>query len=112
MLATVVPLSLVLLAADLPDAHTGPAEGEPIVAGLRQRPSVATPKRGIHELKDPAGWPAEPAAPAGALDEARFDRAVIGLCAEVAPSDGLPELARLVREVSAQTKADPFLMAA
>ena len=72
MLATVVPLTLVLLAAELPDANTGasanvvaaPATDDTTaasaVAGLRQRPSAVPPKRGIHELKDPGSWPAEP----------------------------------------------------
>src|SRR5215471_8490437 len=75
MLATFAPLTLVLLAAELPDANTGasahapvaaaaaaPDDAGPVVAGLRQRPSTNTPKRGIHELKDPGGWPAEPPA--------------------------------------------------
>jgi len=75
MLATVAPLSLVLLAAELPPyantaasaaAASTAAAGE-VVAGLRQRPSSGPLKRGIHELKDPTGWPAEPAPVPGAL---------------------------------------------
>jgi hypothetical protein len=120
MLATVAPLSLVLLAAELPpDANTGAsaaaastaAAGE-VVAGLRQRPSSGPLKRGIHELKDPTGWPAEPAPILGALDAARFDAAVIKLCGEVARDEGLPAVARVVREVAAETKSDPFMLAA
>ena len=123
MLATLVPLSLVLIAAEIPDARTGasaqvaPAASEPaaegnIVAGLRQRPSTVPLKRGIHELKDPGGWPAEPPAVAGPIDAARFDAAVVHLCGEVARDEGLPELARVVREVAAETKSDPFMLAA
>jgi hypothetical protein len=121
MLATVVSLSLALFAAELPDANTGASapvagaavpEGGPIVVGLRQRPSAATPKRGIHELKDPGGWPAEPTAAAGPLDAARFDAAVVKMCGEVARDDGLPEVARAVRDVAAQTNSDPFMLAA
>jgi murein DD-endopeptidase MepM/ murein hydrolase activator NlpD len=84
----------------------------PVRAGMRQRPMPGPLKRGIHELKDPNGWPAEPASPAGPLDAARFDAAVSRLCGEVAPDAGLPELARVVREASAAETADPFLMAA
>src|SRR5262245_39082227 len=118
MLATVAPLSLVLLAAELPDANTGasaaPSVAAPgdIVAGLRQRPSAAPLKRGIHELKDPGGWPAEPAPVAGEIDAARFDAAVVSLCGEVAQDEGLPEVARVLRETAAETKSDPFMVAA
>jgi len=124
MLATFAPLTLVLLAAELPDANTGasthipaatsaaPDDAGPIVAGQRQRPSTLTPKRGIHELKDPGGWPAEPPPVAGPIDAARFDAAVVKLCGEVARDEGLPEVARVVRETAAQTNSDPFTLAA
>ena len=122
MLATAAPLTLVLLAAELPDANTGasaaiaaPAASEAAadpVAGLRQRPSPVAPRRGIHELKDPGGWPAEPPTVAGPIDAARFDAAVVGMCGEVARDEGLPEVARVVREVAAQTNSDPFMLAA
>ncbi len=82
------------------------------VEGARERRTSAPYKRETHELRDPSGWPAEPASPAGALDAARFDAAVVALCGEVAPSAGLPELARDVRTVAAETGADPFLLAA
>ncbi|HMF41546.1 MAG TPA: transglycosylase SLT domain-containing protein, partial [Polyangia bacterium] len=125
MLATFAPLTLVLLAAELPDANTGasahapvaaaaaaPDDAGPVVAGLRQRPSTNTPKRGIHELKDPGGWPAEPPAVTGPIDAARFDAAVVKMCGEVARDEGLPEVARAVREAAAQTNSDPFMLAA
>ena len=125
MFASLASLSLVLFAAELPDANTGasanvaPAavtdgttSASKVVAGLRQRPSATPLKRGIHELKDPGGWPAEPPAVAGPIDAARFDAAVIHLCGEVARDEGLPEVARVVREVAVQTKSDPFTLAA
>jgi hypothetical protein len=108
MLATFVSLTLVLFAAELPDANAPPR----VLAGLRQRPSAGAPKRGIHELKDPRGWPAEPPPVAGPLDGARFDAAVVKLCGEVARDEGLPEVARVVREIAAQTNSDPFMLAA
>jgi murein DD-endopeptidase MepM/ murein hydrolase activator NlpD len=80
--------------------------------GQRQRHTSGPQKRGIHELRDPSGWPVEPTSPAGMLDVARFDAALISLCAEVAPAAALPEIARAVREVAGETKTDPFLLAA
>ena len=82
------------------------------VEGQRERHVAGPLKRGIHELRDPAGWPAEPPAVTGALDPARFEAAVTTVCGEVAPSAGLAELARLVREVAEETHADAFLLAA
>jgi murein DD-endopeptidase MepM/ murein hydrolase activator NlpD len=123
MLATVAPLTIALLAAELPDANSGAsanlapaaaATDGTAVAGLRQRPSALPPKRGIHELKDPGGWPAEPPAPelAAPVDAARFDAVVVRMCGEVARDEGLPEVARAVREIAVETKADPFTLAA
>jgi len=124
MLATVASLTIALLAAELPDANSGasaPVVAAPaadgttaasVVAGLRQRPSAIPPKRGIHELKDPGGWPAEPAPAGGPIDAARFDAVVVRMCGEVARDEGLPEVARVVREIAAETKADPFMLAA
>src|SRR5215510_7036289 len=100
MLATVAPLTLALLAAELPDANSGASArvalatdgttAASVVAGRRQRPSALPPKRGIHELKDPGGWPSEPATPtlAGSLDAARFDAVVVRMCGEVARDEG------------------------
>ena len=89
-----------------------PAPAPAFVEGQRQRHTAGPLKRGIHELRDPSGWPAEPPAAAGPVDAARFDAAVIALCGEVAPSAGLPEVARLVREAGAETHVDAFLLAA
>jgi murein DD-endopeptidase MepM/ murein hydrolase activator NlpD len=82
------------------------------VAGQRERHTAGPLKRGVHELRDPSGWPAEPPVLTGPLDAARFDAAVVALCGEVAPEAGLPEIARLVREAGAETRADAFLLAA
>lgn len=89
----------------MPDATT-------YVEGQRERHVAGPLKRGIHELRDPSGWPAEPPPVAGPLDAARFDAAVVRLCGEVAPAAALPEIARLVREAGAETHADAFLLAA
>ena len=79
---------------------------------MRQRPSAVAPKRGIHELKDPAAGPSNRRTVAGPIDAARFDAAVVRMCGEVARDEGLPEVARVVREVAAQTDSDPFMLAA
>ena len=91
---------------------TAPADAQLYVEGKRERHTSEPLKRGIHELRDPSGWPAEPPAVTGTLDAARFDAAVAAVCGEVAPSAGLPEIARLVREAAADTHADAFLLAA
>jgi len=78
----------------------------------RQHRSAQPEHRETHELRDPADWPSEPLAPAGALDAARFDAAFVAICDEVTAPAGLDALARLVREVSVETHSDPFLMAA
>jgi len=82
------------------------------VENQRQRHTTGPQKRGVHELRDPSGWPAEPAPVAGPIDPARFDAAVIALCNEVAPPAELPDVARLVREAAAEGHADAFLLAA
>jgi murein DD-endopeptidase MepM/ murein hydrolase activator NlpD len=88
------------------------AQPQLFVDGQRERHVAGPLKRGIHELRDPAGWPVEPAPIAGPLDPARFEAAVVAICGEVAPSAGLPEVARVVREAAAETHADAFLLAA
>ena len=90
----------------------GAAAAPAFVDGQRQRHTAGPLKRGIHELRDPSGWPAEPAPVTGALDAARFDAAVVAVCGEVAPNAGLPEIARHVREAAADTHSDAFLLAA
>jgi hypothetical protein len=91
---------------------SAPVPAPTFVEGQRQRRSSAPQKRGIHELRDPSGWPAEPAPVTGPVDAARFDAAVITLCSEVAPAAALPAIARDVREASADTHVDAFLLAA
>jgi len=122
MLATLLSLPLALLALELPDANSGasPAAATPpavtpaasAAAGQRQRPVTGPLKRGVHELKNPGDWPAEPPVPAGPIDPGRFEVAVMKLCGEVARDATLPELARVLRETAAETKSDPFLLAA
>jgi hypothetical protein len=111
MLMAFTSVWLALMAVELP-APAAPAGATRIVEGQRQRRAEGPLRRGIHELQDPSGWPPEPPPVTGPVDVERFDAAVETLCGEVAPTAGLAALARVVREVSAETKSDPFLLAA
>jgi hypothetical protein len=108
--ASLLPATLLSAAPQMSIPVASPARVVAI-AGQRQRPIPGPVKRGIHELKDPSVWPSEPLSPE-VVEADRFDAAVAKLCGEVAPDPGLLELARLIRTVSAEVKADPFLMAA
>lgn len=94
--------------AIMPAIMSAPGEGP----AARQHRSKEPDRRGTHELRDPANWPIEPATPAAPLDQTRFEAAVVALCDEVAPRAGLDDIARLVRQVGAETGSDPFLLAA
>jgi len=109
---TLAFFSMTLLATELLGGPAVEGDQPAFVEGQRQRHTDGPLKRGIHELRDPAGWPVEPAAVAGPVDAARFDAAVVALCGEVAPNAGLPEVARLVREAGGETHVDAFLLAA
>ena len=111
MLVSVVRFWLALLAVE-PEATAVVAAPTQAVEGQRQRHVEGPLRRGIHELEDPAGWPSEPPTAATPIDAERFDAAVEMLCGEVAPETGLADVARVLREVSAETKSDPFLLAA
>jgi hypothetical protein len=129
LLVSAALLPAVLLATELlsglPPAAAGPALADPDVRfepqtetallperSRRQRRVQGRLRRGIHELKDPAGWPAEPPTPAHPLDAARFEAALVDLCATVAPREALPEIARLVWTAATGADVDPFLLGA
>jgi hypothetical protein len=111
MLITFVSLWVALVAVERPGA-VAPVAPTHVVEGQRQRHVEGPARRGIHELEDPSGWPTEPAPAIGPVDAERFDAAIESLCGEVAPDAGLPAVARVVREIAAETKSDPFLLAA
>ena len=67
---------------------------------------------GVHEVKDPARWPAEPDSPTPPLDDGRFRKAFAGMCEGMANSRLLGRLADEIRQVSDEAHVDPFLLAA
>jgi len=111
MVVSVVPFWLAILAVE-PQGAAAVVAPTHVVEGQRQRHVEGPLRRGIHELEDPSGWPSEPAPVTAPVDAERFYAAVELLCGEVAPDAGLADVARVVREVSAETKSDPFLLAA
>lgn len=67
---------------------------------------------GVHEVKDPRRWPAEPASPPGPLEEPRFRRAFAGMCEGMGNPRVLGRLADEIRQVSHEAHVDPFLLGA
>jgi hypothetical protein len=67
---------------------------------------------GVHELKDPKRWPAEPESPPAPLDEAKFRAAFAGICEGMASPRMLGHLSDEIRQVADEAKVDPFLLAA
>jgi len=79
----------------------------------RKRRTEEGPLRpGVHELKDPKRWPAEPESPPAPLDEARFRAAFSGMCEGMAPARMLARISTEIRQVADEAKVDPFLLAA
>jgi len=67
---------------------------------------------GVHQLKDPRRWPAEPESPPAPLDEAKFRAALAGMCEGMASQRLLRRIAAEVLTVAAETGVDPFLLGA
>ena len=67
---------------------------------------------GVHELKDPKRWPAEPESPPEPLDGARFRAAFSGLCEGMASMRMLTRISDEIHQVADEAKVDPFLLAA
>ncbi len=104
--------ALLVFLATLPGWAPSPAQAAwPSAPRARQAPGPL--HRGIHELRDPAGWPAEPARLTGPLDTVRFDDAFTKICRPVASrAVDLPAVAAIIRDVALASDADPFLLAA
>lgn len=100
-------------ASDAAGAHRASAKTAALALPPRSRLTATPFHRGVHELRDPTAWPAEPGTPEGPLDTARFDRAFAELCRGVAPrAVDQTQVAAHIRTVAAEMGADPFLLAA
>jgi murein DD-endopeptidase MepM/ murein hydrolase activator NlpD len=67
---------------------------------------------GVHELKDPKRWPAEPESPAAPVDGARFRAAFSGLCEGMATARMLAHMSDEILDAAAEAGVDPFLLGA
>lgn len=67
---------------------------------------------GVHELKDPKRWPAEPESPPLPVDGARFRAAFSGLCEGMATARMLARMSDEVLDAAAEAGVDPFLLGA
>jgi len=67
---------------------------------------------GVHQLKDPKRWPAEPASPPAPVDEARFREALSGMCEGMASKRLLRRISAEVLQAAAESAVDPFLLGA
>jgi hypothetical protein len=66
---------------------------------------------GLHQLKDPQRWPAEPETPFP-VDEARFRKAMSGMCEGMAGSRLLGRIAAEILQAAAEAGVDPFMLGA
>jgi hypothetical protein len=67
---------------------------------------------GLHQLKDPQRWPAEPESPPAPVDEMRFRQALAGMCEGMAGPRLLRRIASEILEAAAEAGVDPFLLGA
>jgi hypothetical protein len=102
-----IALALLVVAADAFAADVKP----PWPA--RKRRSEEGPLRpGVHEVKDPKRWPAEPDSPPAPIDGAKFRAAFTGMCEAMAPARVLARISDEILQVAGEAKVDPFLLAA
>lgn len=78
----------------------------------KRRNGEALLRPGVHEVKDPKRWPAEPESPPGPLDEARFRKSFAGMCEGMTSARMARRIADEILQVSAEAKVDPFLLGA
>ena len=67
---------------------------------------------GVHQVKDPKRWPAEPESPPAPIDGTRFRGAFAGMCEGMASPRMLGRISEEILQVSSEAKVDPFLLAA
>ena len=100
-----------VLAGDAVAADANPASKPPWPARKR-RVENGLLKPGVHELKDPKRWPAEPESPPAPLDSAKFRAAFFGMCEGMVTARMAGQISDEILQASGETKVDPFLLAA
>ncbi len=101
---------LVALLAAAADAFA--ADARPPWPARKRRTDSGLLRPGVHEVKDPKRWPAEPESPPAPLDEVRFRTAFSGMCEGMASVRMLRRISDGIRAASAEARVDPFLLAA
>jgi hypothetical protein len=79
----------------------------------RKRRTEEGPLRpGVHQVKDPKRWPAEPLSPPAPIDGAKFGAAFVGMCEGMASSRMVGRISEEILQVAGEAKVDAFLLAA
>jgi hypothetical protein len=100
-------IMLFLIASDA----TG-ADARPPWPARKRRVDGGLLRPGVHEVKNIARWPAEPASPPGPVDAQRFKAAFSDLCSGMASARMLGRIADEVLDAASTVGVDPFLLAA
>jgi len=100
-------LALVLLGAD-----AVAADAKPLWPARKRRTEEGPLRPGVHEVKDPKRWPAEPESPPAPIDGAKFRAAFAGMCEGMASPSMLGRISDEILQVAGEAKVDPFLLAA
>jgi hypothetical protein len=88
------------------------AEAKPPWPARKRRTEEGLLRPGVHELKDPKRWPAEPESPPAPIDEAKFRAAFSGMCEGMASPRMLGRVSEEIRQAADEAKVDVFLLAA
>ncbi len=88
------------------------AESTPPWPARKRRNDEGLLRPGVHELKDPKRWPAEPDSPPAPIDGTKFRAAFSGLCEGMASPRMLGRISYEIRQAADEAKVDVFLLAA
>jgi murein DD-endopeptidase MepM/ murein hydrolase activator NlpD len=91
---------------------TTAADPRPPWSARKRHNGEALLRPGVHELKDPKRWPAEPESPPGPVDEGRFRKAFSGMCEGMANARMLAQIADEIGQVASEAHVDPFMLGA
>ncbi len=87
-------------------------EAKPPWPARKRRTEEGLLRPGVHELKDPKRWPAEPDSPPAPIDEAKLRAAFSGMCEGMASPRMLGRLSDEILQAADEAKVDVFLLAA